>query len=140
MRQAPTPPDSGAAPQPDKSCRSAAASGRPAGRAAYTSAGDGVSTDHATADRDQVGSHGDTAHPTIPFFGLIARAFSRPVKAAAREVRRRSASISVVAEESLGNAVLVQAYGREKAEVSRFTEQSLGTATAPSRSTPPGNS
>ncbi len=67
---------------------------------------------------------------TIPFFGLIARAFSRRVKAAAREVRRRSASISVVAEESLGNAVLVQAYGREKTEVSRFTEQSLGSVHA----------
>jgi ATP-binding cassette subfamily B protein len=66
----------------------------------------------------------------IPFFWLIARAFSRRIKAAAREVRRRSGSISVVAEESLGNAVLVQAYGREGAEVSRFTEHSLGSVHA----------
>jgi ATP-binding cassette subfamily B protein len=66
----------------------------------------------------------------VPFFWLIARAFSRRIKAAAREVRRRSGSISVVAEESLGNAVLVQAYGREGAEVSRFTEQSLGSVRA----------
>jgi ATP-binding cassette subfamily B protein len=66
----------------------------------------------------------------VPFFWLIARAFSRRIKAAAREVRRRSGSISVVAEESLGNAVLVQAYGRERAEVSRFTEQSLGSVRA----------
>jgi ATP-binding cassette, subfamily B, bacterial len=62
----------------------------------------------------------------VPFFGLIARAFSRRIRAAAREVRRRNGSISVVAEESLGNAILVQAYGRESAEASRFSEQSLG--------------
>jgi ATP-binding cassette subfamily B protein len=66
----------------------------------------------------------------VPFFWLVARGFSRRIKAAAREARRRSGSISVVAEESLGHAVLVQAYGRESAEISRFAEQSMGSVRA----------
>ncbi|MBV8541715.1 MAG: ABC transporter ATP-binding protein, partial [Pseudonocardiales bacterium] len=39
-------------------------------------------------------------------------------------------SISVVAEESLGNVALIQAYGRQAAEVERFAEQSLGSVRA----------
>jgi ATP-binding cassette subfamily B protein len=66
----------------------------------------------------------------VPFFWFIARAFSRRIKDASREVRRRTGSINVVAEESLGNAILIQAYGREGAEVSRFTDQSLGSVRA----------
>lgn len=66
----------------------------------------------------------------IPLFALIARAFSRRIKAASREVRRRSGSTSAVAEESLGNAVLIQAFGREQAEIARFSEQSMGSVRA----------
>jgi ATP-binding cassette, subfamily B, bacterial len=56
--------------------------------------------------------------------------FSRRIKIASREVRRRAGSITVVAEESLGNATLIQAYGREAAEVERFAEQSIGSVNA----------
>jgi ATP-binding cassette subfamily B protein len=66
----------------------------------------------------------------VPFFWLLARAFARRIKEASREVRRRSGSINSVAEESLGNAVLVQAYGREEAEVTRFSDQGLGSVRA----------
>ena len=64
----------------------------------------------------------------VPIFWLTARAFSRRIKAASREARRRGGSISAVAEDSLSNAVLIQAYGREEAEVERFAGQSLGSA------------
>ena len=47
-----------------------------------------------------------------PLFWLAARRFSRLIKVASREKRRRSGSISAVAEESLSNAALVQAYGQ----------------------------
>ena len=66
----------------------------------------------------------------VPIFWLTARAFSRRIKAASREARRRGGSISAVAEDSLSNAVLIQAYGREEAEVERFAGQSLGSAGA----------
>ena len=64
----------------------------------------------------------------VPIFWLTARAFSRRIKAASREARRRGGSISAVAEDSLSNAVLIQAYGRAEAEVERFAGQSLGSA------------
>ena len=67
---------------------------------------------------------------TAPVFWLTARAFSRRIKAASREARRRSGSIGAVAEDSLGNAVLIQAYGREQAEAGRFAGQSLGSVGA----------
>jgi len=46
----------------------------------------------------------------IPLFLLAARYFSGKLRGATREERRRSGSISAVAEESLSNAALVQAY------------------------------
>ncbi len=55
-----------------------------------------------------------------PLFWLAARHFSRRIKRAAREERRRAGSISAVAEESLSNAALVQAYNRQDQEVARF--------------------
>jgi len=61
-----------------------------------------------------------------PLFWAIARRFSRLIKQASREKRRRSGSISSVAEESLGNAALVQAYGAEEWEIERFERESLG--------------
>ena len=70
----------------------------------------------------------------VPVFWLTARAFSRRIKAASREARRRNGSIGAVAEDSLGSAVLVQAYGREQAEAERFAGQSRA---ASARSSPP---
>jgi ATP-binding cassette, subfamily B, bacterial len=66
----------------------------------------------------------------IPVFWAAARIFARRIKVASREVRRRVGSIGVVAEESLGNATLIQAYGREGAEVDRFAAQSIGSVHA----------
>ncbi|GAA0530665.1 ABC transporter ATP-binding protein [Saccharopolyspora subtropica] len=66
----------------------------------------------------------------VPLFWTIARFFARRIKLASREVRGRSGSISTVAEESLGNAPLIQAYGREGAEVDRFVRQSRGSVGA----------
>ncbi|HEX6403672.1 MAG TPA: ABC transporter ATP-binding protein [Pseudonocardiaceae bacterium] len=66
----------------------------------------------------------------VPVCWLIARFFAVRIKAASREVRRRSGSISTVAEESLGNAALIQVYGRQQAEISRFVEQSRGSVVA----------
>jgi ABC-type multidrug transport system fused ATPase/permease subunit len=62
-----------------------------------------------------------------PFFWLAAKRFSRLIKVASREKRRRSGSISSVAEESLSNAALVQAYGQEESEVERFHRENEGS-------------
>src|SRR3954453_23438459 len=62
-----------------------------------------------------------------PLFWLIARRFSRMIKVASREKRRRSGSISSVAEESLSNIALVQAYNRQGSEVERLHEQGIGS-------------
>ena len=65
-----------------------------------------------------------------PLFWLLATRFGRLAKAASREKRRRSGSITAVAEESLSNAPLVQAYGREEGEVARFHRENLGSFAA----------
>jgi ATP-binding cassette, subfamily B, bacterial len=70
-----------------------------------------------------------------PVFWLAARKFSRLIKVASREKRRRSGSISSVAEESLSNASLVQAYGQEEREVERFHRENLGSYHAEMAST-----
>ncbi|MEV0411406.1 ABC transporter ATP-binding protein [Streptomyces sp. NPDC050448] len=62
----------------------------------------------------------------VPLFWGAARRFSRLVKAASRERRRRSGSISAIAEESLGNIALVQAYNRQDTEEGRFARESMG--------------
>ncbi|MGW1680684.1 ABC transporter ATP-binding protein [Saccharopolyspora sp. NPDC002376] len=66
----------------------------------------------------------------VPAFWLAARYFSRRIKAASREKRRRSGTIGAVAEESLSNAALVKAYGRERAETERFHRENLGSFAA----------
>ncbi|MGP4016184.1 ABC transporter ATP-binding protein [Saccharopolyspora sp. 5N708] len=71
----------------------------------------------------------------VPLFWFVAKFFATRIKAASREVRGRSGSISTVAEESLGNAPLIQAYGRESAEVDRFARQSRGNVGAELAST-----
>ena len=70
------------------------------------------------------------AFAAAPLFVIASRYFARRMQAASREKRRRSGTISAVAEESLGNAVLVQAYGREKAETERFHRENLGAFAA----------
>jgi ATP-binding cassette, subfamily B, bacterial len=59
-----------------------------------------------------------------PLFYVTARHFSRLSKDAAREKRRRTGSLSAVAEESLDNAALVQSLNREQDEVARFRRES----------------
>ncbi|MGH3989780.1 MAG: ABC transporter ATP-binding protein, partial [Pseudonocardiaceae bacterium] len=66
----------------------------------------------------------------VPVFWTVARVFARRIKIVSREVRARDGSIAVVAEESLSNATLIQAYGRESAEVDRFAAQSRGSVRA----------
>jgi ATP-binding cassette subfamily B protein len=66
----------------------------------------------------------------VPVCWLLARFLSQRIKAASREVRLRSGSINAIAEESLGNATLIQVYGRQQAEITRFTEQSRGSVIA----------
>jgi ATP-binding cassette, subfamily B, bacterial len=71
-----------------------------------------------------------------PLFWFAARHFSRKIKRASREERRRSGSISAVAEESLSNAALVQAYNRQEGEIARFhreNEESFAAQLAATR-------
>jgi ATP-binding cassette subfamily B protein len=70
-----------------------------------------------------------------PLFWLAARRFSRLIQVASREKRRRSGSLSAVAEESLGNAALVQAYNRQGTEVERFRSEGQGAFAAEMAST-----
>jgi ABC-type multidrug transport system fused ATPase/permease subunit len=70
-----------------------------------------------------------------PFFWLVSRRFSRLIRRASREKRRRSGSISAVAEESLGNVQVVQAYNRQDSEVDRFHRENLGAMNATLAST-----
>jgi ATP-binding cassette subfamily B protein len=67
------------------------------------------------------------AFVAAPGFLLLARVFSRRIKDASRERRRRSGSITAVAEETLGNTALVQAYDRQDHEVHRFHQENLGS-------------
>jgi ATP-binding cassette subfamily B protein len=62
-----------------------------------------------------------------PGFLLAARFFSRRIKDASREKRRRAGSITTVAEESFGNAALVRAYDRQASEADRFDTENLGS-------------
>ncbi|MQS13510.1 ABC transporter ATP-binding protein [Streptomyces kaniharaensis] len=60
-----------------------------------------------------------------PLFWYTARRFSALVKAASRERRRRSGSVSALSEETLGNIALVQACNRQDWEQERFLRESL---------------
>jgi ATP-binding cassette, subfamily B, bacterial len=59
----------------------------------------------------------------VPLFVFVARRFARLIQAASRERRRRSGATVAVAEESLANATVVQAYNRESTEVERFQRE-----------------
>jgi ATP-binding cassette, subfamily B, bacterial len=71
-----------------------------------------------------------TSMIAVPVFWAIARVFARRIKIVSREVRARAGSITVVAEESLANVMLIQAYGRQNAELERFGAQSMGSVRA----------
>ncbi|MCT9083869.1 ABC transporter ATP-binding protein [Streptomyces fulvoviolaceus] len=58
-----------------------------------------------------------------PLFWLAARRFSAGVKSVAREGRVADGAVTSVVEESLGNLVLTQAYGREDAERRRLRQE-----------------
>src|SRR5699024_10163796 len=58
-----------------------------------------------------------------PLFALAARTFARRIKDATSEARVHSGEMSAVAEESLSNAPLVQAYQRQDAEVERYESE-----------------
>src|ERR671914_498897 len=70
-----------------------------------------------------------------PLFLYVARRFSRLIKHASREKRRRSGSLSAVAEESLANQMLVQASNRQDAELRRFERENEGIIEAQLAST-----
>jgi ATP-binding cassette, subfamily B, bacterial len=70
-----------------------------------------------------------------PLFLYVARRFSRLIKHASREKRRRSGSLSAVAEESLANHMLVQASNRQGAELERFERENEGIIEAELAST-----
>jgi ATP-binding cassette subfamily B protein len=61
-----------------------------------------------------------------PLFWLSARRFSRLIRNASREQRRRAGSLGAVAEEGLANAALVQTSNQEAAEELRFERESEG--------------
>ena len=71
----------------------------------------------------------------LPLFLVVARYFSRKIGGATREERRRLGSVSAVAEESLSNVGLVQAYNRQDHEVSRFRKENEGSFAAEMAST-----
>ena len=58
-----------------------------------------------------------------PAFALMVRVVSRLIKRASREKRRRTGALTAIAEESLSNVALVQAYNRQKFEVRRFRRE-----------------
>lgn len=70
-----------------------------------------------------------------PLFWVAAKRFSTLIKRVSREERRRSGSLSSVAEESLSNQALVQASNRQDAELERFRRENEGIVQAELAST-----
>ncbi len=70
-----------------------------------------------------------------PLFVVVSRRFARLIQGASRERRRRSGATVAVAEESLANATLVQAYNRESSEVGRFQRENRAAFDASMAST-----
>jgi ABC-type multidrug transport system fused ATPase/permease subunit len=66
----------------------------------------------------------------VPVFYFAARRFARLARRAARERRRRSGSLTAVAEESLANAALVQSANAQEQELARFRRESEGAMAA----------
>lgn len=69
-----------------------------------------------------------------PLFALAARAFATRIRSASREARHRSGAMTAIAEESLGNAPLVQAYQQQDGEVRRYHSEGVRKLAAQLRS------
>lgn len=59
-----------------------------------------------------------------PLFALLVRSLMRLVRRASRERQRRTGVATALAEESLSNIALVQAYNRQNMEIERFHRES----------------
>ena len=59
-----------------------------------------------------------------PLFVLVSRKFSRLIKVASRERRRRSGSVSAAAESSLRSARLITVYGAQDDEAAAYARES----------------
>jgi ATP-binding cassette subfamily B protein len=59
-----------------------------------------------------------------PLFVVVSRKFSRLIKVASRERRRRSGSVSAAAESSLRSARLITVYGAQDEEAAAYTRES----------------
>ncbi len=66
----------------------------------------------------------------IPIFYFAAHRFARLARRAARERRRRSGSLSAVAEEALANVALVQSANTQEHELQRFRRENKGAMAA----------
>lgn len=66
----------------------------------------------------------------VPLFWWISTRFADFTRDVSRERRRRGGSLGSLTEESLGNAALVQSYGREADAVEDYDRQSRGIADA----------
>lgn len=66
----------------------------------------------------------------LPLFAVVVRRFAGRIREISREARKRAGAVSAVAEESLSNVALVQAYGREGAELERFRREGLAGVAA----------
>ena len=71
----------------------------------------------------------------MPLCFFAARSFARLSRRAAREARRRSGSLTAVAEEALGNAALVQSANTQGRELARFEREAEGKIAASLAST-----
>lgn len=69
-----------------------------------------------------------------PLFWLAARRFSAGVRSVARDGRVADGAVTSVVEESLGNLVLTQAYGREDAERRKLKQEATAWFQASVRS------
>jgi len=66
----------------------------------------------------------------VPLFYLVGKSFSRLIKTASREKRRRVGSLSALAEETISNAALIQALNRQDEELGRFRRENEGVVRA----------
>ena len=66
----------------------------------------------------------------VPVFYVATRHFARLARRAARERRRRSGSLTAVAEEALGNTALVQSTNNQGRELARFRRENQGAMDA----------
>ena len=65
-----------------------------------------------------------------PAFWLITRLLVRLIRDASREKRRRTGSLTTVAEQALGNQLLVRSAGREGDELARYRREGEGAVQA----------